>query len=114
MGLATGGVAPGLRSARMQSRTRSVITVVDDDAGVRDSLRFLLEGEGYAVETYASGGDFLARAVPSRIACLLVDQRMPSGAGLELIEQLRGRGISTPWLLLAGTPEPAVARRAAE
>ena len=98
----------------MPSRASPAIAIVDDDPGVRDSLRFLLETAGHAVETYESGVRFLAEADPSRLACLVLDQRMPQVAGLDLLALLRGRGVATPPLLIVSTPGPALSRRAAE
>ncbi len=98
----------------MASRAHPVIAVVDDDSGVRDSLRFLLEVAGHAVETYESGLRFLAEADPARFACLVLDQRMPQVAGLDLLALLRGRGVATPTLLVVSTPGAVLSRRAAE
>ncbi|MBW8269395.1 response regulator transcription factor [Caldovatus aquaticus] len=98
----------------MTSQARRVIAVVDDDPGVRASLRFLLETAGHVVETYDSGVRFLAEADPARIACLVLDQQMPSLAGLDLLARLRAAGVTTPALLIVSTPAAAVARRAAQ
>lgn len=98
----------------MQIEPRPVIAVVDDDAGVRDSLRFLLETAGHAVETYESGARFLAEARPARVACLVLDQKMPQVTGLELLARLRQRGFAIPALLVASEPGAVLTRRAAE
>ena len=98
----------------MQIEPRPVIAVVDDDAGVRDSLRFLLETAGHAVETYESGARFLAEARPARVACLVLDQKMPQVTGLELLARLRQRGFAMPALLVASEPGAVLTRRAAE
>jgi two-component system, LuxR family, response regulator FixJ len=98
----------------MTIRGRQVVAIVDDDAAVRDSLRFLLETAGHAVETFESGVRFLEEADPARLGCLVLDQRMPGIAGLDLLARLRGEGIATPALLVVSTPGPALARRAGE
>ena len=69
---------------------RPAILVVDDDADIRESLAFLLEGEGYEVHTAADGRQALAllERIP-RPALALVDLRMPVMDGVELIEALR-------------------------
>lgn len=88
------------------------VAVVDDDPGVLDSLRFLLEIGGYAVATYASAAAFLAdRDVAP--ACLILDQHMPHMTGLELAARLRSEGASIPVLLITGSPSPAIVDRAA-
>jgi len=91
-----------------------LLAVVDDDAAVRDSLRFLLEIEGFDVETYASGLQLLAAAELERFACLLLDQQMPGLTGLELLARLRCLGVTTPALLISAIPSATVIQRASE
>jgi CheY-like chemotaxis protein len=70
--------------------TPPAILVVDDDADIRDSLSFLLEGEGYEVHTAADGRQALALLERiARPALALVDLRMPVMDGVELIEAMR-------------------------
>ncbi len=98
----------------MDHHTHRVIAVVDDDPGVRDSLRFLLETSGHTVEAYDSGIRFLEEADPARLACLVLDQHMPQMSGLDLLARLRLRGVDAPALLVTSTPDSATARRATE
>jgi FixJ family two-component response regulator len=65
-----------------------VIAIVDDDASVRRSLYRLVQAAGYAVETFASGGDFLAWLSRGRAACLVVDVQMNEMSGFELQQRL--------------------------
>jgi len=88
---------------------KPVIHVVDDDEAMRDSLAWLLDGERYAVHTYASGEDFLARqpagtgqAGPVMPACVILDIRMPGISGVEVHEQLTRRGAATPVIFVTG------------
>lgn len=97
----------------MEKDTASVVAVIDDDGDVGDVLGGLLETMGYQVETYRSGMDFLAIAQIERLACLVVDQNMPRMTGLEMIERLTERGIHIPALLITGTHDPDVERKAA-
>ena len=89
------------------------VAIVDDDAAIRDSLRFLLEVIGHPVETFASAAEFLNADIRS-IACLILDQHMPEMTGLELAERLRADGSDIPILLITGFQSPAVIARAAE
>jgi two-component system response regulator FixJ len=92
---------------------RRVVAVVDDDDAVRNSLRFLLEIAGHAVETFASGGEFL-RAETKRLRCLILDQNMPGMTGLELAGKLRSDGSALPILLMTATVTPTMKARAAK
>ena len=92
---------------------RRKVAIVDDDAAVRDSLRFLLETIGHSVETFASGAEFL-KADRERLACLILDHHMPEMTGLELAERLRADGAGIPILLVTGSRSPAIVARAAE
>jgi two-component system, LuxR family, response regulator FixJ len=96
----------------MTSLNRAV-AVVDDDAAVCDSTRFLLETYDLEVQTYQSGAEFL-RDAPA-IACLIVDYHMPGLNGLELVSELRKRGSQLPTIIMiTATTDPTVERRAAE
>ncbi|MGA2616958.1 MAG: response regulator [Thermoguttaceae bacterium] len=79
----------------------STVFVVDDDRGVLDSMRWLLESEGLAVETYSSGRQFLEAYDPRRPGCLLLDVGMPEMDGLELQQQLASRGGHPPIIFIA-------------
>jgi two-component system response regulator FixJ len=89
------------------------VAIVDDDAAIRDSLRFLLEVIGHPVETFASAAEFL-KADIRNIACLILDQQMPEMTGLELAERLRADDSDIPILLITGASTPAIVARAVE
>jgi FixJ family two-component response regulator len=72
--------------------TASLVFVVDDDASVRKSLARLVKNAGYAVETFTSVREFLARPPYDGPSCLVLDVRMPGLTGLDLQEALRTTG----------------------
>jgi two-component system, LuxR family, response regulator FixJ len=80
----------------------ATVFVVDDNVGVRKSLRALLESAGLAVETYASGEKFLAAYDPERPGCLVLDVRLRYGSGLDLQDELRRRKAILPIIVLTG------------
>jgi len=80
----------------------ATVFVVDDNAGVRKSLRALLESAGLAVETYASGEEFLAAYDPEHPGCLVLDVRLRYGSGLDLQDELRRRKGILPIIVLTG------------
>jgi two-component system, LuxR family, response regulator FixJ len=97
---------------RQQVLDRVLIVIVDDDATVRNSLKFSLEIEGYAVHAFSLASELLDGNVPD-CACLVVDQNMPGMSGLELVTKLRNERLSTPAILITSDPRSAIKDRAA-
>jgi two-component system, LuxR family, response regulator FixJ len=73
---------------------------VDDEPAVLVSLRFLLEAEGFAVKTFTSGPHLLSSKLPGPADCLVIDYKMTAMNGLELVRELKGRGVDTPIILI--------------
>ena len=90
----------------------STVFIVDDDAAIRRSLRFLLESSGLSVETYGTAEAFLDRYDPGRPGCLILDVRMPGMSGLHLQEELCARGAILPIIIITGYGEVPMAVRA--
>jgi RNA polymerase sigma factor (sigma-70 family) len=91
---------------------RPEVTIVDDDAGVRDSLSLLLGLHGYAVRAYASGDGLLEAVRDDWRGCLLIDLRMPGMDGLALQAALAKRSIALPVIILTAHGDAANARAA--
>jgi two-component system, LuxR family, response regulator FixJ len=79
-----------------------LITVVDDDESVRESLFDLLEVYGYSVRTYSSAEEFLGSAHITDTNCLILDISMPVVGGLALYEELRRRNVDIPVVFMTG------------
>lgn len=92
---------------------RPVIVVVDDDPAVCSSLKFSLELEGFAVKTYRDGPELLDTGDLDG-DCFVVDQRMPRMSGMELIESLRARKVTKPFILVISHRSPVLSARAAK
>ena len=82
-------------------KSRAVVRIVDDDKGVRDSYKFLIEGEGWLVRTYSSAEDFLENDDPTIQGCGVFDVRMPGLTGLELQAKLAERATQMPVILVS-------------
>lgn len=95
----------------MPKRTGPVL-IVDDDEAVRLSLKFALELEGLDVRLYEDGADLLRDVKLPRTGCLVVDYWMPDITGFQLVDQLRGRHIDLPAILITGRPSTDLKRRA--
>jgi two-component system response regulator FixJ len=80
----------------------STVFVVDDDAAVRQGLRFMLRAAGYSVEAFSSAHSFLEDYDPRRVGCLLLDIQMPRMSGLDLQQQLNLRGWRIPVVFITG------------
>lgn len=79
------------------------ILIVDDEPGIRDSLRAVLEDEGFAVETAASGEAGLKAAKQENFACILLDIWLGKGIdGLETLQKLREEGNESPVVMISG------------
>ncbi len=73
-----------------------MISVVDDDESVRESLQGLLASMGFAVQTFASAHAFLKADCLTRTDCLILDVRMPGMTGPELQRELSARQQEIP------------------
>jgi two-component system, LuxR family, response regulator FixJ len=78
-----------------------VVHIVDDDEAVRQSLAFMLSTAGIPVRVYESATSFLAGLPMLQAGCLITDVRMPDMTGLELLQQLRGKG-KLPVIVITG------------
>jgi len=82
--------------------TAPLIRVVDDDASFRRAVARMLRGSGFAVKTFASAAEYLARPEVEVPGCVLVDLRMPGSSGLDLQEALAQAGHAMPVIFLSG------------
>lgn len=86
--------------------SQETVFVVDDDEAVRDSLRWLLEANGYRVQCFSSAEQFLDAYQPAQqagqIACLILDVRMSGMSGLELQERLIAENAALPIIFVTG------------
>jgi two-component system response regulator FixJ len=89
-------------AAQAASDDAALVHVVDDDAAVRDSLAFLLDSAGLAVQTYDSATQFLAAATGLGAGCVLTDVRMPDLDGLALQRRLTEAGVTLPVIVMTG------------
>ena len=84
------------------SAPASHVAVVDDDASVRQGLARLLRAAGYTVEVFASARAFIERGEYDRVACLVLDVRMPEQGGLHLQQHLLTSGHDVPIVFITG------------
>jgi FixJ family two-component response regulator len=81
-----------------------MISIVDDDAFARESLRDLIESLGYDVATFESADRFLEDACLAETSCLITDLQMPGLSGLDLQGRLIADGHCIPIIFVTGLP----------
>lgn len=82
--------------------TEPTVYVVDDDASVRNSLRWLIKSAGLHVAAYANAKEFLTGYDPDCPGCLVLDVRLPGRSGLDLQQKLADEGIGLPVIIVTG------------
>jgi two-component system, LuxR family, response regulator FixJ len=97
----------------MASSPKPMVYVADDDADVLGSLRFLLETDGFEVRTFRNGTALLKALDQPPVDCFLIDYRMPDINGVDLVRDLRERGVMAPVILISGHYDDRLAARAA-
>jgi FixJ family two-component response regulator len=93
--LSTSGGASA-RIGEFMTETRTLVSVVDDDESIRESLPDLLKELGFAVRAFSSAEDFLASDCRDQTGCLVLDVAMPGMSGPELQLELTHRQIKIP------------------
>lgn len=88
-----------------------LISVVDDDGSIRESLQGLLESIGFDVETFASATAFLGSEHLPRTDCLILDVRMPVMRGPDLQRELARRGHDIPIVFITAHGDEEVRPR---
>lgn len=90
------------------------VFVVDDDDAVRDSIKILLEVHGFAVEDFASTGEFATRYRKPPRGCLILDQHLPTTTGLDFLKTAAGKELDIPVILVTGQGDPRIEQLARE
>jgi FixJ family two-component response regulator len=90
---------------------RSLISVIDDDQSVRESLPDLLQTFGFAVCVFSSAEDFLASGRIAQTGCLILDITMPGMSGPQLLDELKLRQWEVPVIFITGQRDEAIRTR---
>ena len=94
--------------------TRPLISVVDDDESVRESLPDLLNEFGYSVRAFSSPLEFLASDALEQTRCLILDVAMPGMTGIELQAELKQRDSQIPIIFITATRDETIRARVVE
>jgi FixJ family two-component response regulator len=88
------------------SKPNAVISIVDDDESVRNSLKRLMKSMGFEAESYPSAQEFLQRGPLHSYGCAIVDVRMPGMNGPDLQKVLSDSGILLPVIFITAYDDP--------
>jgi FixJ family two-component response regulator len=84
---------------------RPIVSIVDDDLSVRESLRMLFESADFDAEVFGSAEEFLSAGHLGESACLVLDVQLPGISGIELQNQLRADGNNIPVIFITAHPD---------
>jgi FixJ family two-component response regulator len=87
---------------------RSLVTVIDDDESVRESLPDLLREFGFAAQVFASAEEFLASDSLGQTSCLILDLAMPGMSGPDLQRELTHRRQDIPIVFITAHGDETV------
>jgi FixJ family two-component response regulator len=90
------------------SEVRSMVSVVDDDESLRESLPGLLRELGFDAVAFSSAAEYLASDHHARTQCLILDIRMPGMTGPALLRELSLRGSTVPIIFITAHPDDGV------
>ena len=91
--------------------TLPLITVIDDDESVRESLPDLLKEFGFETQAFSSAEDFLASESIAKTRCLVLDVAMPGMTGPDLQRELSRRDQSIPIVFITAQRDETVRPR---
>ncbi|HWS96840.1 MAG TPA: response regulator transcription factor [Candidatus Methylomirabilis sp.] len=88
------------------------VFIIDDDSGVRESIKDLVESVGLRAESFATAQQFLASERRDAPGCLVLDVRLPGISGLDLQHDLKKAGIKIPIIFISGHADIPMSVRA--
>jgi FixJ family two-component response regulator len=88
-----------------------VVSVVDDDLSVRETIDHLLRLLGYATASFASAEDFLSSGRVHDTSCLIADVHLPGMSGVDLQRRLTSDGHRIPVIFITACPDEAISAR---
>ena len=96
------------------SSTRSLVSVVDDDESMRESLPDLVREFGFEARAFSSAEEFLASDYVGKTQCLILDIAMPRMTGPELYKELKLRKHQIPVVFITAQKDEAIRLRLIE
>jgi len=97
---------------RRSATERPLLSVVDDDESVRESLPDLLREFGFAAQAFSSAREFLSSDYLNATRCLILDVAMPGMTGLDLQQELERRGQEIHIIFITGQKDENIREQA--
>jgi FixJ family two-component response regulator len=91
-----------------------LLSIVDDDESIRESLPDLIKEFGFAARAFSSAEEFLSSGSVDETSCLILDIAMPGMSGPELHQELKRRGEEIPTIFITGQKDETIRRRVLE
>jgi FixJ family two-component response regulator len=91
-----------------------LLSVVDDDQSMRESLPDLIKEFGFAARAFSSAEEFLSSGSADETSCLILDIAMPGMSGPELHQELKRRGEHIPTIFITGQRDESIRTRVFE
>ena len=91
-----------------------LLSVVDDDESMRESLPDLIKEFGFAARAFSSAEEFLSSGCVDETSCLILDIAMPGMSGPELQQELKRRGEEIPIIFITGQKDETIHDRVLE
>ena len=88
-----------------------MISIIDDDAAMRNATRRFIKSLGLNADTFASAEEFLESGRVHDTSCVITDMQMPGLSGAELQGELIAQGLNTPIIFVTAFPEASLRRR---
>jgi len=98
--------------SRERRSTTELLSVIDDDESVRESLPDLLREFGFDARAFSSAREFLSSDYLEATRCLILDVAMPGMTGLDLQQELKHRGQEIPIIFITGQKDEGIRKRA--
>ena len=97
---------------REMTRAETLVCIVDDDHSVRRGLGRLIQAFGFKTKAFESAREYLDAYEKLDVGCLVLDVHLGGMSGIELLEELRSRGVATPVIIVTAYHEASSERRA--
>jgi FixJ family two-component response regulator len=93
---------------------RPLLSVVDDDESIRESVPDLIKEFGFGARAFSSAEEFLSSGSADETSCLILDIAMPGMSGPELHQELKRRGEEIPVIFMTGQKDETILARVLE